>query len=214
MCCTDLTCILLATGTTSPIVAINKCVQKSPPHTTSVEKTTIFKWPKTDSAGSRECTRVSDFDDLTRSLADEMISIYQAQITAVQPWPSTVENFTDHAMQAWGHAKTISKPYVVSAFSLNIPTSKCAIRNKVEELLDEARYIYKAYSLFLSVLYNTWPCWSRTRSRKWGYFLHLLSRHSSTRLGSEAEKMMAWSTLSFLRMKCFCCRPLPLCWLL
>jgi hypothetical protein len=194
----DPTCILLATGTTPPTVAINERVRKSPPRTTSVETTTILKRPKTDSAGSRGCTRVSDFDDLTRSLADETISIYQAQITAVQPWPSTAENWEsvsqgwvevctsrnvrielddeifkavrisfhfllsifhhsllyDRATQARGHAKTISKPYVVSAFSLDTPTSKRAIRNKVEELLDEARYIYKACSLFLPVLYN------------------------------------------------------------
>jgi len=32
---------------------------------------------------------------------------------------------------------------VVSAFSLDTPTSKRAIRDKVEQLLDEARYIYK-----------------------------------------------------------------------
>lgn len=54
---------------------------------------------------------------------------------------------TDHATQARGHAKTISKPYVVSAFSLDTPTSKRAIRDKVEQLLDEAHYIYKARSL-------------------------------------------------------------------
>lgn len=42
----------------------------------------------------------------------------------------------------------ISKPYVISAFSLDTPTSKRAIRNKVEQLLDEARYIYKVCALF------------------------------------------------------------------
>jgi len=96
----DPTCILLATGTTPPTVAINERVRKSPPRTTSVETTTILKRPKTDSAGSRGRTRVSDFDDLTRSLADETISIYQAQITAVQPWPSTAENW-ESVSQGW-----------------------------------------------------------------------------------------------------------------
>jgi hypothetical protein len=100
MCLADPTCILLATGTTPPTVAINECIRKSPPCTISVERTTILKWPKTDSAGSRGHTRVSDFDDLTRSLADETISIYQAQITAVQPWPSTAENW-ESVSQGW-----------------------------------------------------------------------------------------------------------------
>jgi len=36
---------------------------------------------------------------------------------------------------------------VVSAFSLDTPASKRAIRDKVEQLLDEARYIYKVCSI-------------------------------------------------------------------
>lgn len=50
----------------------------------------------------------------------------------------------DRATQARGHAKSVSKPYMLSAFSLDTPTSKRAVRDKVEQLLDEARYIYKA----------------------------------------------------------------------
>ena len=60
----------------------------------------IIKRPKTESAGSRGRTRISDFDDLTKSLADETISIYQAQIVAVQPWPSTAENW-ESISQGW-----------------------------------------------------------------------------------------------------------------
>jgi hypothetical protein len=59
-----------------------------------------IKRPKTDTAGSRGRTRLSDFDDLTKSLAEETISIYQAQIVAVQPWPSTAENW-EYISQAW-----------------------------------------------------------------------------------------------------------------
>ena len=51
---------------------------------------------------------------------------------------------SDRATQARGHVKTISKPYVVSAFSLDAATAKRAVRDKVEQLLDEARYLYKA----------------------------------------------------------------------
>lgn len=59
-----------------------------------------IKRPKTDSAGSRGRMRVSDFDDLTKSLADETISIYQAQVAAVQPWPSMAENW-ESVSQGW-----------------------------------------------------------------------------------------------------------------
>ena len=79
---------------------MNEQVCKSPPHTTSEETTVTIKRPKTDTAGSRGRTRISDFDDLTKSLADEAKSIYQAQIVAVQPWPSTAEN-REYITQAW-----------------------------------------------------------------------------------------------------------------
>ena len=78
----------------------NGTVWKSPPCTTSEDTSVIIKRPKTDPAGSRGRTRISDFDDLTKSLADETISIYQAQIVAVQPWPSTAENW-ESISQAW-----------------------------------------------------------------------------------------------------------------
>ena len=75
-------------------------VRKSPPCTTSEDTSVVIKRPKTESAGSRGRTRISDFDDLTKSLADETISIYQAQIVAVQPWPSTAENW-ESISQGW-----------------------------------------------------------------------------------------------------------------
>jgi hypothetical protein len=48
----------------------------------------------------------------------------------------------------------VSKPYVVSAFSLDTSASKRAVRDKVEQLLDEARYIYNV-SRVQSLLYVT-----------------------------------------------------------
>ena len=60
----------------------------------------IIKRPKTDTACSRGRTRLFDFDDLTKSLVYETISIYQAQIVAVQPWPSTAENW-ESISQGW-----------------------------------------------------------------------------------------------------------------
>ena len=99
----DPACILLAKPqqvTTPLTVEANERVRKSPPCTTSAETTVIVKRPKTDTSGSRGRTRLSDFDDLTKSLADETISIYQAQIAAVQPWPSTAENW-ESISQGW-----------------------------------------------------------------------------------------------------------------
>jgi hypothetical protein len=59
-----------------------------------------IKRVKTESAGTRGRTRISDFDDLTKSITEEAISIYQAQIFAVQPWPSTAENW-ESISQSW-----------------------------------------------------------------------------------------------------------------
>jgi hypothetical protein len=86
--------------TTPTTVAAKERVQKPPPCTTSEEMTVTIKRLKTDSAGSHDRTRISDFDDLTKLLADKTISIYQAQIVAVQPWPSTAENW-ESISQAW-----------------------------------------------------------------------------------------------------------------
>lgn len=103
-----MTLLVLATVTTPLTVAVNERVRKSPPPTTSVETTVTIKRPKTDSAGSRGRMRVSDFDDLTKSLADEAISIYQAQVAAVQPWPSMAENW-ESVSQGWVEVCTSRK---------------------------------------------------------------------------------------------------------
>ena len=86
----------------SPLGAanLNGNIRKSPPCTTSEDTSVIIKRPKTDTAGSRGHTQLSDFNDLTKSLVDETISIYQAQIVAVQPWPSTAENW-ESISQGW-----------------------------------------------------------------------------------------------------------------
>ena len=84
-----------------------------------------IKQPKTDTAGSQGCTWISDFNDLTKSLADETISIYQAQIVAVQPWPSTAKIW-ESISQAW--------------------IEVCASRNICVELDDE---IFKVVSTFI-----------------------------------------------------------------
>ena len=89
-----------AVTTPGPLTVSNERVRKSPPRTTSEETAVTIKRPKTDTSGTRGRTQISDFDDLTKSLADETISIYQAQIVAVQPWPTTAENW-ESVTQAW-----------------------------------------------------------------------------------------------------------------
>ena len=93
-------CWLTSSQIAKPLPAANERVRKSPPCTTSEDAAVTIKRPKTDTAGSRGRTRISDFDALTKSLADEAKSIYQAQIIAVQAWPSTTEN-QDYITQAW-----------------------------------------------------------------------------------------------------------------
>ena len=86
---------------TNPLtVAIKEQVRKTPPSTTSAETTVTIKQPKTDNTGSWGHTQILDFDNLTKSIADETISIYQAQIVATQAWPSTAENW-ESISQGW-----------------------------------------------------------------------------------------------------------------
>jgi hypothetical protein len=89
----------------------------------------------------------------------------------------------------------VSKPYVVSAFSLDTPTSKRAVRDKVELLLDEARYVYKVRSIlplsFQTKPPNPWPHRGRTWNKKRGYSSRQSFKRWSTKLGSEGKKTMA-----------------------
>ena len=87
-------------STSSTTTSDKNRVRKTPPSTTSPDMTVTIKRPKTDTAGSRGRTRISDFDDLTKSLTEETISIFQAQIVAVQPWPSTAETW-ESISQGW-----------------------------------------------------------------------------------------------------------------
>ena len=47
------------------------------------------------------------------------------------------------ASQARGYAKTISKPYFMFAFKMDNQGSKRETRDNVEQVLEEARFIYK-----------------------------------------------------------------------
>lgn len=79
---------------------INSRVRKDCPATPAPSTTVVTKRPKTESSGSRRRVRVADFDELSKSLLEETISIYRAQIGGVQPYPDRLED-RDTATGAW-----------------------------------------------------------------------------------------------------------------
>ena len=124
---------------------------ESPHHVPHPDMSVTIKRSKTDTAGSRRRTQILDFDDLTKSLVDETISIYQAQIVAVQPWPSTAENW-----------ESISQGWI----------EVCAARNVCIELDDEIFKVVRtslSFSLSLIVaksFLGFWPCHTSSRAHK------------------------------------------------
>ena len=70
------------------------------PATPAPSTTVVTIRPKTESSGSRGRARVADFDELSKSLLEESISIYRAQIGGVQPYPDRLED-RDTATGAW-----------------------------------------------------------------------------------------------------------------
>ena len=74
--------------------------RKDTPPTTSTETTVITKRIKAEGSGSRGRLRQADFDELTRSLIEETISIYRAQIGSVEPFPERADD-RDTVKQAW-----------------------------------------------------------------------------------------------------------------
>jgi hypothetical protein len=74
--------------------------RKEPPTTTSSETTVVTKRIKVEGSGSRGRVRTADFDDLTRSIIEDTISIYRAQISSVEPFPERTDD-RDTIKQAW-----------------------------------------------------------------------------------------------------------------
>ena len=74
--------------------------QKVTPATTSAESTVVTKRIKLEGTGSRGRIRTGDFDELTRSIIEETISIYRAQIGGVEPFPERTDD-CDTEKQAW-----------------------------------------------------------------------------------------------------------------
>jgi hypothetical protein len=74
--------------------------RKENPPTASAETTVVTKRIKVEGSGSRGRIRTADFDELTRSIIEETISIYRAQIGAVEPFPERTDD-RDTVKQAW-----------------------------------------------------------------------------------------------------------------
>jgi hypothetical protein len=74
--------------------------RKENPPTASAETAVVTKQIKVEGSGSRGRIRAADFDELTRSIIEEMISIYHAQIGTVEPFPECTDD-RDTVKQAW-----------------------------------------------------------------------------------------------------------------
>lgn len=74
--------------------------RKENPATTSTETTVVTKSLKVEGSGSRGRVRAADFSELTRSIIEETISIYRAQIGSVEPFPERTDD-RDIVKQAW-----------------------------------------------------------------------------------------------------------------
>ena len=74
--------------------------RKENPPTTSTETTVVTKKIKAEGSGSRGRIHQADFDELTRSIIEETISIYRAQIGSVEPFPERADD-RDTVKQAW-----------------------------------------------------------------------------------------------------------------
>jgi hypothetical protein len=70
----------------------NGVIRKTPPSISADATVVVKKQKTTSSEQSKHRIRVGDFDKLTKSLTEDCIAIYRAQIGAVQPFPVKDDN--------------------------------------------------------------------------------------------------------------------------
>ncbi|EDR11598.1 uncharacterized protein LACBIDRAFT_324274 [Laccaria bicolor S238N-H82] len=85
--------------------ATNPRIRKDCPVTPAPSTTVIIKRPKMETSRTRGRVCASDFDELSKSLLEESISIYRTQIGGVQPYPDCLEEH-DATTAAWVEACT------------------------------------------------------------------------------------------------------------
>lgn len=103
----------------------------------STETTVVTKKIKAEGSGSRGRIRQADFDELTRSIIEETISIYRAQIGSVEPFPERADD-RDTVKQAW--------------------LEVCTSRNLRVELEEDIFKLVSGYSYFLHFIAMIPPC--------------------------------------------------------
>ncbi|SJK99346.1 uncharacterized protein ARMOST_02639 [Armillaria ostoyae] len=146
-------------------------VRKAPPATTSVETTRVIKSTKVLTGGTRGCTRASDFDELTKAVLEDAITVYKGKLFThgafldrSEEYDLAVESFvfvcktqkiqmeieddlmkliTQRSSQARGECKSKARPLVAPAFGINPERPLREVRNKVEDLLDRMNFLYK-----------------------------------------------------------------------
>ena len=78
----------------------NVKIQKEALATASAATTVVTKCVKTANVGSRGHVRASDFDDLSKSLIEDTITIYKAKLSAKHPFPERTED-REAVKQSW-----------------------------------------------------------------------------------------------------------------
>jgi hypothetical protein len=220
----------------------NRLIRKTPPTSIPADTAVVVKKQKTNSPGpSKRRIRVGDFDQLTKSLTEDCIAIYRAQIGAVQPFPVKTDNLqavqlawvevckirniqmdlddsvfkavcraalwltphtnisrhqvTDRASQIRGQVKTITKTNLFVAYGIDdVNDSQRDVRNKIEQLLEEFRFVYKV--CFICSIFLQSYSHFRTLRRRLGCIWPRSYKPLSTTRGSAMQKMTVSSTLS------------------
>jgi hypothetical protein len=152
--------------------------RKENPSTTSSETTIVTKRIKVEGSGSRGRVRTADFDDLTRSIVEDTISIYRAQISSVEPFPERTDD-RDTIKQAW--------------------LEVCTGRNLRVELEEDIFKLVSDSTYFLLLIAMIFPYRSLDVLHKYGATLkphldHILYRH--TRLTAMDQSAMFGTVLN------------------
>ena len=78
----------------------NVKIQKEAPATASAATMVVTKCVKTANVGSRGRVRASDFDDLSKSLIEDTITIYKAKLSAKHPFSERTKD-REAVKQSW-----------------------------------------------------------------------------------------------------------------
>jgi hypothetical protein len=107
----------------------------------------------------------------------------------------SLRQVTDRASQIRGQVKTITKTHLFVAYGIDdVNDTQREVRNKVEQLLEDFRFVYKVCRL--RSIYPQSYFRFRTLRRRRGCLWPRSYKLSSTMHGSETQRMMVLSILS------------------